>query len=323
VQGPKLREAMRSLRLAHIDPSISTDGVIRKVNQKKLAIEQEMKRHSTELEDPMSPFDASKLARQLMEECVYPEGGNRSAPDPGSWGNYNDSDKSFCLPLASRIHAIVRSHAFAPVFASQDCTPLNKTIDSFLTGPKKLLRICLGGVSYEYRAREFIANGIGRSLLVRAREGAFGNRPVIVFVDEAHNFLGQRVGFEDGAIRLDAFEIVAREGRKYGLNVCLATQRPRDLTEGVLSQIGTLIVHRLTNDRDREVVERACGEVDRSASAFLANLRQGEAAIIGVDFPIPMTIKIDAPDQKPCSDGPNYQKSWAALSAEGGSNSEV
>lgn len=160
--------------------------------------------------------------------------------------------------------------------------------------------------------------------MIRAREGTFANEPLIVFVDEAHGFLGQRVGSEDNAIRLDAFEIIAREGRKYGLNVCLATQRPRDLTEGVLSQIGTLVIHRLTNDRDREVMERACGEVDRSASAFLANLRQGEAAIIGVDFPIPMTIKIDAPDQKPCSDGPNYQRSWAAVpSAEGGSKKEV
>jgi DNA helicase HerA-like ATPase len=54
--------------------------------------------------------------------------------------------------------------------------------------------------------------------------------------------------------------------------------------------MGTLIVHRLTNDRDREVVERACGEIDRSASAFLPNLKSGEAAIIGVDFPIPLTV---------------------------------
>lgn len=73
--------------------------------------------------------------------------------------------------------------------------------------------------------------------------------------------------------RLDAFELIAKEGRKYGLNICLSTQRPRDITEGVLSQMGTLVVHRLTNDRDREVVERACGEIDRSASSFLPNLK--------------------------------------------------
>lgn len=312
VQGPKLREAIRSLRLVHLNASLGPDGILKKAQQKKLDIEREFKRNSEKLEDPTSPFDASKLARQLMEECVFPDGGSKNSPDPTTWGGYSDSDKSFCLPLASRVHAIVRSGAFSPVFSSEEHAQLGDTVDRFLNEKYRLLRICLGGVSYEYRAREFIVNAIGRLLLTRARDGIFANRPVIVFVDEAHNFLGQKVGYEDGAVRLDAFEIIAREGRKYGLNVCLATQRPRDLTEGVLSQVGTLVVHRLTNDRDREVVERACGEVDRSATAFLANLRQGEAAIIGVDFPIPMTVNIAAPDQKPCSDGPDYQKSWHA-----------
>ena len=130
-------------------------------------------------------------------------------------------------------------------------------------------------------------------------------------MDEAHNFLGRHIGTEDYAAKLDAFELIAKEGRKYGLNICLSTQRPRDITEGVLSQMGTLVVHRLTNDRDREVVERACGEIDRSASAFLPNLRPGEAVIIGTDFPIPLTIQINEPTTKPHSDGPKYQEKWA------------
>jgi len=124
--------------------------------------------------------------------------------------------------------------------------------------------------------------------------------------------LGRHIGSEDYTTKLDAFELIAKEGRKYGLNICLATQRPRDITEGVLSQMGTLIVHRLTNDRDREVVERACGEIDRSASSFLPNLKPGEAAIIGADFPIPLTVQIEQPTTKPKSDGADFQKFWKA-----------
>jgi hypothetical protein len=74
--------------------------------------------------------------------------------------------------------------------------------------------------------------------------------------------------------------------------------------------MGTLVVHRLTNERDREVVERACGEIDRSASSFLPSLKPGEAAIIGADFPIPLTIQIFPPEVQPKSDGPNYQMHW-------------
>ena len=74
--------------------------------------------------------------------------------------------------------------------------------------------------------------------------------------------------------------------------------------------MGTLIVHRLTNDRDREVVERACGEIDRAASSFLPNLKPGEAAIIGADFPIPLTIQVLRPIITPKSDGPDFQDNW-------------
>jgi uncharacterized protein len=310
VQGPKLREAIRSLRLVHVQPNLGSDGVLKKQSAVKRPIETAFKKHAKAVEDPRSPFDVSLLAKQLMAECVYPDGGTANSPDAKIWGGLNSSDLTFCLPLAARIYAIVSSAAFQPVFGGND-HPFGAYFEEFLSNADaRVMRVCLGGVSYEYRAREFIVNALGRAVLNKARQGAFRVSPMLVILDEAHNFLGRSIGFEDAKVNLDAFELIAREGRKYGLNVCLATQRPRDLTEGVLSQIGTLIVHRLTNDRDREIVERACGEIDKSASAFLSSLRSGEAAIIGVDFPIPLTVQIHRPSTPPASDGPDYQSAW-------------
>lgn len=244
------------------------------------------------------------MVSQIEQECVWPDGYN----DTTKWGK-EDGNFAHCLSLVARINGVLTSPAFKCVFTSTD-QQLTQKIDGFIDSSRKLLRICLSGIAYAFNAREIFANVIGRYLLTKARNRDFVKRPVVVIVDEAHNFLGRHIGAEDYAARLDAFEIIAKEGRKYGLNICLSTQRPRDITEGVLSQMGTLIVHRLTNDRDREVVERACGEIDRSASAFLPNLRPGEAAIIGADFPIPLTIQIREPEMRPKSDGPNFQEHW-------------
>ena len=267
---------------------------------------------ASRLDDPRQPFDVRMLVKQIEQECVYPEGfgTRRGEKDPTKWGG-ETGDFSFCLSLVGRINGVLTSPAFKCVFEPGTSPALTTDIDEFCQGSAKLMRICVSGVSYEYRAREIIANVIGRHLLDAARKGHFRNQPTVVIVDEAHNFLGRYIGSEEFASRLDAFELIAKEGRKYGLNVCLASQRPRDITEGVLSQMGTLIVHRLTNDRDREVVERACGEIDRAASAFLPNLRPGEAAIIGTDFPIPLTVQIHAPQTPPQSDGPGFQSHWA------------
>lgn len=313
VQGPKLRAAMRSLRLAKLRPDLATAGFIVKINQLKMEIEEaeNTPEITMRLEDPREPFDVKLLVKQIEQECVWPTGYN----DDSKWGK-EDGNFSHCLSLVSRINGVLTSPAFRCVFGNEDAPPLNSGIKSFLDGEANLLRICLSGIAYEYKAREIIANVVGRHLLGLARSGKFREVPAVVFVDEAHNFLGRNIGTDDYAARLDAFELIAKEGRKYGLNICLASQRPRDITEGVLSQMGTLVVHRLTNDRDREVVERACGEIDRAASTFLPNLRPGEAAIIGTEFPIPLTIQIHEPLTKPISDGPTYQAGWSEDEAD-------
>jgi hypothetical protein len=151
---------------------------------------------------------------------------------------------------------------------------------------------------------------MGRELLRLAREDRFQRLPLVVMLDEAHQFLGRILGDEHNRYPLDAFDLVAKKGRKYGLTVCLATQRPRDVPEGVLSQMGTLLVHRLINDQDRQVVERASGEIDRSAAAFLPALAPGQAILIGVEFPIPLTIQVLPPIAAPASHGPDYQQHW-------------
>jgi hypothetical protein len=80
--------------------------------------------------------------------------------------------------------------------------------------------------------------------------------------------------------------------------------------------MGTLLVHRLTNDRDREMVERAAGELDRAEAEFLPNLVPGQALLLGVDFPIPLLIQMAPPSVKPDSKGPDFQKHWKRMPEE-------
>lgn len=315
VQGPKLREAIRSLRLAKLCPTLAEEGLIIKANRSKTTINQKIseKDISKKIDDPNQEFDVTLLARQICEECVYPDAFiGKNIKDYQKWGGQDDGSYTYCLTLINRINSIISSAAYKCVFPETTYEAISSIIKRFIIEDKNLLCICLSGIQHEYNAREIIVNAIGRHLLAIARKGDLIANPAVVVVDEAHNFLGRQIGSEDMLSRLDSFELIAKEGRKFGLNICLATQRPRDITESVLSQMGTLIVHRLTNDRDREIVERACGELDLSASSFLPNLQPGEAAIIGVDFPFPLAIQITKPTYRPRSDGPNYQKHWRA-----------
>ena len=109
---------------------------------------------------------------------------------------------------------------------------------------------------------------------------------------------------------MDAFERIAKETRKKGLFLCLATQRPRDIPHGVLSQMGSFIVHRLINPLDREAIVSASPEGSKYLLSFLPSLGQGEALLLGVDFPMPVNLKIKKVSEqfRPDSDTPKLFK---------------
>jgi DNA helicase HerA-like ATPase len=306
-QAPKLRMAIKSLKLAALEPSLAEAGVIRKAGRAREAFDAACRTHATAIEHPRAMFDIRLLASQVEEECVFPT----DQKNPSYWGRVSESDRSYCVSLITRIDDILSSESLACVFRTEGKPSLRRVINEFLESDVAVLRISLKHLPFDHNAREIVANAIGRALLTDARNGAFRNRPLIVVLDEAHQFLNKTLGDENTKYPLDSFDLIAKEGRKFCLNLCLATQRPRDIPEGVLSQMGTLVVHRLTNDKDREVVERASGDIDRSAAAFLPTLAPGEAVIIGADFPIPLTIQVSPPVSRPDSTGPDYQRTWS------------
>lgn len=312
-QAPKLRAAIKSLKLIKLVPQEKCPhGYCRKVNRSKKAFDDAYQEHIAVLESPKADFDIKQLARQIDEECVRHNGYTDGEADYTKWGPYDEQARSYVVSLITRVENMVAAKELECIFKPSGAS-LFEEVGKFLADPaKRLLRISLKHVAFSFFTREIVANAIGRRLMEEARAGKFvGNKPVVVLLDEAHHFLNKQIGDEHGKRSLDAFELIAKEGRKNWLTLCMATQRPRDIPEGVLSQMGTLIVHRLTNDKDRDVVEKASGDIDRSAAAFLPTLAPGEAAIIGVDFPIPLTVQVAAPQQPPDSTGPKYQERWA------------
>jgi uncharacterized protein len=263
------------------------------------------------VENPATPFDFRHLPAQIIHECV-------GDADNGTW--YKDNKAlDWCQPLLAKINALRVSAAWSPIFGNGGATSIFTEIEKFLNSGERLLRLNLADLSFDFRLREIAVNLIGRWLREHVRDYKLkADRPVLVVLDEAHNFLNRHLGDEEFKQPLDAFEKIAKEGRKFWLNLVLATQQPRDIPPAILSQMGTLVVHRLINEADRKVVEMACGQLDAAAAKFLPSLGPGEAAIIGVDFPIPLTIQIEQPPKnlRPTSAGPQFTR-WLQPKAVG------
>lgn len=311
-QGPKLRDAIKSLKLiaATAGTAIANvhiaDGLLEKRGRPRAPFFAALDHYRDHVHSPFCAFDIFRLPDQIQNECVWSTG------QQGSWGNTHDQSVSYCETLISRLRTMLYSAELACLFQQQG-TSLVDELESFITSDEPdIIRISFKNVRFEHHTREVLLNIIGRYLLDHARSGILRNKPIIAFLDEAHHFLGRTVGDDYASVYLDAFGLIAKEGRKYGLICALATQRPRDIPADVLSQLGTLIVHRLTNDNDRETVEKACGELDREAAMFIPTLAPGEAIIIGPDVPAPVPVMIARPKKPPDSKGPPFREYWVA-----------
>ncbi|MET4675866.1 MULTISPECIES: ATP-binding protein [unclassified Luteibacter] len=308
VQAPKFREALRSLKLAYLNPELAEGGLIKKQGKVRAPFEAAAVASAQAVSAHGALFDISLLSAQINEECVFPQGFGANVT---SWGGPTQNEVSACVTLMSRIESDLASPSLACIFKTQDLENLPDVIEQFIADPaQRILRVSLEFLSFEHNARELVANAVGRYLLNLSRAGRFEKLPLVVLLDEAHQFLDKSLGDEFSRTDLEAFGLIAKEGRKYGLTCVLATQRPRDIPEDVLSQMGMFIVHRLINERDRAVVEKACGNLDAGAAAFLPTLGQGEAIIVGVDSPMPLPVQINAPRVAPKSNGANYGDHW-------------
>ena len=311
-QGPKLREAIRSLKLvtalgANVPQGVVVhEGLIVKVAKQRAPFQNAVRANALRLHATGCAFDIQRLAEQIKQECVQAI----SSQQLNCYGNVDNGTLAHCETLIARINTLIASPELQCVFGQQGASLVDQLRAFFADEARDVAVVSFKEVRFEHNTREILLNVIGRFLLAEARLGRFRAAPVVVFLDEAHQFLGRTVGDEYASVKLDAFGIVAKEGRKYGLSCVLATQRPRDVPADVLSQLGTLIVHRLTNDQDRETVERACGDLDRGAAQFVPMLAPGEAVVIGPELPAPVPIFIRRPASPPNSEGPAFQSSW-------------
>ncbi|MEC4613812.1 ATP-binding protein [Tsukamurella tyrosinosolvens] len=308
-QLPKMRAAIRSLRLVEAvgaDNPMIEDGLLRKKDRPYGPYFQAIQQFASTIDDPRAPFDLRKLADQITNECVFePRAGEKN------FGGWTQNELGYCNTLISRIHDLTSTTdvmgILNPTPESSALSVLDE-IDRWVadSSAEKILRISLADVTFSYNMREIVVNTIGRHLLDQARQFAFRQHPLVVAVDEAHQFFGQSITDEFVAASFDSFDLIAKEGRKYGLVVCMATQRPGDLPAAILSQAGALLVHRLTERRDRERVEHAASELTAAATRQLPALTPGEALLVGSEFAIPVPVRVTAPQRKPNSRGPKF-----------------
>lgn len=143
--------------------------------------------------------------------------------------------------------------------------------------------------------------------------------PVVLVVEEAHALIRRHFGGSDedqtvpmARLCREAFERIAREGRKFGLSLVVSSQRPSELSETVLSQCNTFLVHRIVNDHDQSLVRRLLPDSLGALVQELPALPSQTALLVGWAIDVPTLVRIDdlAAAYRPQSADPDFAAAW-------------
>jgi uncharacterized protein len=120
-----------------------------------------------------------------------------------------------------------------------------------------------------------------------------------IIIDEAHNILSYSSERESSTwkdYRLETFEEIIKEGRKFGVFLNIASQRPSDISDTIISQLHNYFLHRLINNRDIQAVERTISYLDQVSFESLPILPTGTCILAGLSAHVPIVIEIDKID---------------------------
>lgn len=144
---------------------------------------------------------------------------------------------------------------------------------------------------------------------IRHQEGKVNDIPFMLVCEEAHNYIPQSGGAEYSASK-HSIERIAKEGRKYGLNLMVVSQRPSEVSETIFSQCNNFIVLKLTNVNDQSCIKNLLPDNNASLVDVLPTLAAGECLVVGDAVPLPAVIKMDMPDPVPNSSNVNVFDEW-------------
>lgn len=218
--------------------------------------------------------------------------------------------------VVNQINTLVKDIRLKSIVDDTDIT-LEQWLDRYIGKAETLTIIDLSLLPSEIvTALTAVISRLVFEALQRYRKQTKLSLPTVLVVEEAHHFIKR---YNDdvesqgsSTLCCKVFERIAREGRKFGLGLLISSQRPSELSPTVLSQCNSFLIHRISNDRDQELVGRLLPDNMRGMLKELPSLPSQNAILLGWASELPVLVKMRTlPEvQRPQSNDPEFWNVW-------------
>ena len=256
------------------------------------------------------PFSFERLQAALDLALFYEE------------ANGNKQIRDYCSQLVTRLKSVIDNPDYEFLRADVDALQDHDREPTHYVD--RLLGIAIEGARYKKERQiciidlndasdeivELASAVVARLIFDRMRRADPRNEmPVHMILEEAHRYISEmpsRFAIDAGI----TFQRVAKEGRKYGAFLIVASQRPSELSKTVLSQCNNFIIHRIQNPDDLSQIRQMTPFISETVLRRLPSLPKQHALIFGNSVNIPTTFRVRDADPTPYSNDTQVRDIW-------------
>ena len=255
------------------------------------------------------PFEFSALGEALDLAILYEEAhGNRQIRD-------------YCSQMLTRFKSLEERPEYAFLRYDLQGSQAGPSLENFL---EQLLGLARDGAGWVKRNQiviidmnavedevvELVASVLARMAFRLLRQADPRNRfPSHLLLEEAHRYIAEKPSrYAIDASRV--YERIAKEGRKYGLFILAASQRPSELSKTILSQCSNFVIHRIQNPDDLAHIRQMTPFISEAVLKRLPSLPKQHALVFGTSVNLPTTFRVRDANPLPASDDARIRDLW-------------
>ncbi len=136
-------------------------------------------------------------------------------------------------------------------------------------------------------------------------------RPITLVCDEAHVYIPADFQLTAAQRRMvEIFENIAKEGRKFGITLFVASQRPSELNKTIMAQCANYIVMKLNNENDKSMIKGMMPSGSADVIETTTMFSPGDCLVVGDACPIPLKIHVELAKERPQSKTIQFWNEW-------------
>ena len=244
---------------------------------------------------------------QMVSTGEYYKIGDKAGMPKTVKGEYNGKLTGTVNLLKDRL----MDSRYSFLFHGEPQSYLYEVMEAVLGAEKPVKNIDLSGIPHDVALP--VIGAITRLVFDLQRQQDMDRiRPVVLVCDEAHVYIPDNFQLSASQRRMvEVFEDIAKEGRKFGITLFPATQRPSELNKTIVAQCANFIIGKLNNENDKALVKGMLPDGDDQIIDSVTMFCPGEVLIIGDAVPIPLKIKVELARERPISRTIDFWDTWS------------